>query len=540
MSDQNRPKQETIKLSAMSQAFIESLDIQETKSEPLEGQQYSVSETVSFFGFVYEKMRNAVEFNEEHLIRRLAISRILRRRLAVNPSGKDEGENLVRELLWGRYVPADELSQHDVVLFQRTIDAYILLFMHVKNLNKSKPISDLSEIVFDLMSTEIEESINEEYTAKRAAELYFFYQILVNKVALDEVDQTTRDTYFFVAAEQALAKNDAAFIMYHLFSLRFGELHKASKEDIKKTAEGFAAYVEESHAILKNPYNDKLTKFAKKQTAPFRILYSILEQNKEEAQQLVTSSKLLQAEVEKVCEEKYLQTGMKLRNAAIRSITYIFLTKMIFVLIFEVPLAQLIYGEIELMSIGINTIFPPLLMGIIVSFISAPSSKNTQRIYSRIVDILDRDPSFETKPVHFSKNTRSRRPILLIAFSLIYLLVFFLVFGSIYIVLEALGFNLISKGIFMFFISVVAFFAYRIRQTAKEYVLDMESNIFVSLATFIFLPILYVGKFLSSTVAKVNIFIIFFDYLIEAPFKFLIEIIEEWSRFLKARKDELV
>ena len=37
-----------------------------------------------------------------------------------------------------------------------------------------------------------------------------------------------------------------------------------------------------------------------------------------------------------------------------------------------------------------------------------------------------------------------------------------------------------------------------------------------------------------------NIFIIIFDSLIEAPFKFFIEVIEEWTRFIKARKDELI
>ena len=540
MTDTKTQKGNLIELSQMSEALLDSINTKIRKSTPLEGEQYKVSETVSFFGFMYEKIRNAVEFNEEHLIRRLTIARILRRRLAMNKKGTEEGENLARELLWGRYIPADTLSQKDVVLFQKIIDSYILFLEGVKKTHNIRNIEEVEDIIIDLMSTELEEAIGKQQSIRKEAELYFFYQTLVQKIELEDIDDETRDTYFFVAAEKALAKNDTPFIMYHLFKLRYGDLSSKPAKEIHEIAREFHAYLKDSQNILKNPFNDRLTKFAQRQTAPFRILYTIIEEEKGDIKDILTSEVKLKAAVERVCKEKYDQTGEKLRNAAIRSITYIFLTKMIFVLIFEVPLTQLLYGHIEYVPIGINTLFPPLLMGAIVSVISPPSAKNTSRIYDRIVNVLDSDPSFETKATKIAKNRRSRRPILLLAFTVIYLLVFFLVFGGIYLVLDVMNFNIISKAIFVFFISVVTFFAYRIRQTAKEFVLDIESNVLVSFATFLFLPILYVGKFLSNQVARINVLIIFFDYLIEAPFKFIIEIVEEWTRFLKARKDELV
>src|SRR3990172_2987744 len=49
-----------------------------------------VSQTVSFAAFLYEKMRNAVEFREDHLIRRAAIERIIKRRLVLNENGRNQ------------------------------------------------------------------------------------------------------------------------------------------------------------------------------------------------------------------------------------------------------------------------------------------------------------------------------------------------------------------------------------------------------------------------------------------------------------------
>lgn len=542
MTTSDSTNADAIELSQMAEALLDSLHTSSKPKAPLEGEQYKVSETVSFFGFAYEKIRNAVEFNEEHLIRRLAIARILRRRLAINPKGTGEGENLAREILWGRYIPADMLSLSDVKLMQKIIDTYISFFHKIRATHNVKDTDSLNNIIFDLLSTEIEETLSKESSSKKAAEMYFFYQTLVRKIKIEGVADDVRDTYFYVAAEQALAKNDNPFIMYHIFLLRYGMLHMMDEAQLEATAREFNTYLTEAHAILRNPFNEKLTKFAQKQSAPFRILYSILEKHPDKAEQrkLLSSESALKEAVEKTCNDRYQLTSTKLRNAAIRSITYIFLTKMILVLIFEIPLTKLIYGELEMLSIGINTLFPPFLMGIIVSIISPPSSQNTKRIYNRIVDILDSDPGFESTTTLVTESKASNRPLLLLGFSLIYLLAFFVVFTSIFVILDIMGFNIISKAIFIFFISVVAFFGYRIRQTAKEYVLEMESNVVISFITFLFLPILYVGKFLSSQVARINLFIIFFDYIFEAPFKFVIQIVEEWSRFLKARKDELV
>ena len=113
-------------------------------------------------------------------------------------------------------------------------------------------------------------------------------------------------------------------------------------------------------------------------------------------------------------------------------------------------------------------------------------------------------------------------------------------FFLIYQILTFLNFNLVSQAIFVFFISVVSFFSYRVREVANEYRLIEKTSIIGPIVDFFFMPILYLGKFLSTEVARFNFFILLFDFIIEAPYKLIIQIIEEWIAFVKQRKEEIV
>jgi len=76
---------EKIALSQYTLALISTLKSIKPRPRPDDLSKIEVSQTVSFFALVYEKMRNAVEFRDDHLILRAAIERILKRRLAINP-----------------------------------------------------------------------------------------------------------------------------------------------------------------------------------------------------------------------------------------------------------------------------------------------------------------------------------------------------------------------------------------------------------------------------------------------------------------------
>ena len=53
------------------------------------------------------------------------------------------------------------------------------------------------------------------------------------------------------------------------------------------------------------------------------------------------------------------------------------------------------------------------------------------------------------------------------------------------------------------------------------------------------MPIVAVGKFLSGNISKINVFIFILDFIIETPFKVIVGIIEDWTKYLKERKEDL-
>ena len=117
-----------------------------------------------------------------------------------------------------------------------------------------------------------------------------------------------------------------------------------------------------------------------------------------------------------------------------------------------------------------------------------------------------------------------------------YTLTFLVTLSLIYEFLKNLGFNLVSQVIFVFFVSVVSFFSYRIRQVTKELRLEEKASVLSPIVDFFFMPMLSLGKFFSSEIAKLNFFIFIFDFIIEAPFKLIFEVVEEWISFCEKEK----
>ena len=273
---------------------------------------------------------------------------------------------------------------------------------------------------------------------------------------------------------------------------------------------------------------------------PFLILLEILKTKPKEAVNILQNRNKLWSEVEYTCRQKYQQIGQRLKNLAIKAFVYIFLTKMILVLILEYPASLYFYNEVNISAIVINSIVPPLLMAFIVLFFRLPGEENTRNIFQRIIDIINIDKSFETQIAYVPKKPKIRRPVLILGFTIFYSFTFIITLMLIYELLLLLNFNLISQVIFIFFVSVVTFFSYRIKQIVNEYRLQEKESILAPLADFFFMPILSLGKFFSQEIAKLNFFIFIFDFLIEAPFKLVFEVVEEWISFVRQRKEEIV
>lgn len=541
MADEKSKKQsDAIKLSDYAQALVDSVEAIKPREQPDDYTKLTVSRAMSFLAIAYERVRNAIEYREDHLIRRAAIERILRRRLSINPNAEGEAENLLRELLWARYFPKNSLGEDDVDTVQKIIESY-LDFRDKLLKGKSDAAKEyLGNFLMDLLTCEIEETLSPDISAREAMYTYFLYQTMHKTVRVDGITEQQKDMFFLIALEKAYRKSDQPYQRYHTYGLFYKTIPNLSEKQKEQLIPTLPKTFQSIDAAVRNPNVEKMIRFIKKQLPAYLILYELMNDNKGKMETVLTSKTVLWQEVEKKCIEKYKQVKSRLTGLAIRSLIYIFATKMILAIILEYPVSMLLYNEAPIMPIVINSLFPPILMIIIVLWFKLPGKDNTIRIYHRTIQVLDSDPSFETRVALITKKVKEKTRFLNSIFSFFYVVTFGITLYAIHTVLNMLDFHLLSQALFIFFISVVSFFAYRIKQIINEYRIVEKDSALAPIIDFFFVPILSLGKLFNKGVAKINIFTVIFDFFIEAPFKLIIDVVEEWIKFTKDRKEEII
>jgi hypothetical protein len=171
--------------------------------------------------------------------------------------------------------------------------------------------------------------------------------------------------------------------------------------------------------------------------------------------------------------------------------------------------------------------------------IKTPNEQNSQRIYLDIHDLLFTEKPKIIPTLRLKLKKDGGHTVKDSIFSILWLLSICLVFGLIVWVLSLLSFNPLSQLIFLFFIAVISFLAYRIYETAHIYTVVSKVNLFSPLFDFFFVPVVRVGQRLTEGFAQINFILIVVDFLIEAPFKGLVGFFEQWFLFLANKREEL-
>ncbi len=494
----------------------------------------TVSKTVSAAAVIYEAARNAVEFRAEHLIRRAAIERILKRRVLTNPSGTGIGEALVRELLWARYLENGTVPKRLANQVQETINKYLVLRQEVLKGKSAKERNKISDWLLGIASCEIEKKLVP--APHREALTSFVYQVLQRRISLPlEKDKKTHDIQVYIATQRGFALSDEPIIRFHLFSSFFPEWIDLKSDEALKISPRFAQTFQEIEKQLNYPLKDQLRRFVIKEVAPFNVIRDLAEENPQEFGRVISDPKALEERCQKILTKRYQETGARLRRAAIRSIIYIFLTKMLLALLLEFPF-DLFLGKPNYLALTINSLFPPALMFLVTASIRLPGEENTKKVIEKIKEYVYLEQPVKTT-IEIVPPARGK--ILGSSFMAIYFLTYLLIFGGIIILLNKAHFNILSQAIFLFFLSLVSFFGYRVRLLTKTYEITEKEWVLTPIVDFLFLPILRLGQWLSRELAQINILIFIFDFVIEAPFKAFFDVIEQWIHFIQAKREEI-
>ena len=201
----------------------------------------------------------------------------------------------------------------------------------------------------------------------------------------------------------------------------------------------------------------------------------------------------------------------------------------------EIPYQNLISGGINYPPIVINLLIPPSVLLISTIYAKFPSEeRNFLKIlidFEKMIRPNSSDiavlkiPSERTLPNQIAIGVIYALDVLLVSF------LFYQLFVNIF------NYNIIDLVIFILFLSIVSFFAFRLRNTSiTSLAIEEKENVISALIEFIFFPIIEIGKLLSKIFSSINVTTFIFDFFIETPFKTVIEILEEWFSFLKERK----
>ena len=497
-----------------------------------EGMRITVHAAVSRAAVFYEKLRNAVDYKDEHMLRKSAIRRILKRQIMLEKDAEPMASNLTRELIGARYLP-------NGVLPEAMIGEAALIIQKYLAVSRAKILTSAQEDwLLGVVSVELEDLLAPNTEAK--ALVTMLYDRLADRIQVSGsvMPETDVRLQTYIACYRTFLKADDEILSYKLLRAFHPDWMRPSDwiSEPAETAEKIQIAKTHIESALKHRLSQRFIRIVKPWSVALSMLRDAIKEKPSERETLLEKPEALRSVVSRLSERRYLESKKKLRRGALRATIYLFFTKMLLAILIEVPLEKRFWGTYSDVSLIVNILFPPFLMVLISLFISIPGKENTEQI-NRSVELL---LSGGTIPVRDIRVARQRSLVGRILLDVTYALLFIVIFGAIGSALHVLEFTWVSTLIFVFFLCVVSFFAFRLRSNAREFtVVEGKDTIRSSFADFFSLPILRAGQWLSTQVSRLNIFLFVFDVIIEAPYKIFLTVLEEWFAFVKEKKEDL-
>ncbi len=479
---------------------------------------------VKILAKAYEVARNALEFRADHLVRRAAIERILRRQMTFSKNAHTAAETLLQELEWARYIwdSKDEKAAADEIT--EIIKKYLGL-LESGEINK--------DWLYGVISAEIEAKLNPNQDFYKFTT--FAYHMIKRKIRLEKIENL--DLAVFTAVDRVYSQSDDQQVSYHLLQLIESQAEKTDGfVSGKHVALAYKYFLDSGQGKLAN----RLNVFVRKQMGPLVLLRDMYFSDPEKFKAGLDDENQFMQSADLVLAEQLWKIKGRLRTATIRSLIYVFLTKMLLILVIEVPIERLIGGSGSLFTLGANMAFPVAIMWILTSQIKLPSIAEQEAVKQEAAEMIFRDhnevPDTEVMTSLDHKGTTT----MIVLYYMFYGLLFVGIFSLIISVLGILKYTIISKLIFILFLCLVTFFAFRIKQTTMVYAFRPKVRGKSSFLDNLMLPIVTVGGWLSQGVSRLNFLVFVFDFVLEAPFKLILHFLDKWFSFLAAKKEEVV
>jgi len=474
----------------------------------------------------YERFRNLLDPGDEDILRRKAIMRFLGRRWAFTADPETFSLDLLKNLAYGKYIPGATHRRYTrdiAVVVQKAFT-----FWQLSNRTTHTWFLPLLSVEIDriLYPREADDAL-----------VYAFFEDTLERIVWEDetVEASERKTQLFLACHRALAKTDDAELFWHLF--RTAEpswIGEASEEDLEHVAEHFPRLQEEIEQALHHPAAVRLLRKMQLLAVPYRILRDILRQ--EHAEAILENPTRLASAVQAVLTERIRRLERQMFRRVWHAALFLFLSKGVLAFSLEIPY-EWFFGNIRVVPLFINFFFPPTVLLLMTGSIPRPGKANTDRLIQILQTLVSGEGKHPESIVRTPQKTAVRRSI----FTLIYGFFSLVLFAGIFWFLRVLNFSLLGGFFFVVFLGLVSFLGLRLRSSMRELrVVVPQQRVIGALLDFLTLPMIDLGRQIALRASQINVFLFLLDAIIEAPFKLLIGLVEEWFTYLRERKEELV
>ncbi|MFZ5391424.1 MAG: hypothetical protein ACOZAJ_04090, partial [Patescibacteria group bacterium] len=444
---------------------------------------------------------------------------------------------LIRELILSRYLKNDSIPQTKIEELTPVLTKYSQLLLNTNGSKINYP--KWREAVLGLAAVECDAILVSPQ--QRHAYTHFAFNQIKDLIKLPEgeADPETSQVQIILNIQRILEKADqdilGYYLLVHYYANWFSLKPKAAADWLAPQLNSVLANLK---FISEQPLGKRLIPTVRKFLIPIIVLQQIIHEADQPIRELLSEPDKLEKTIRQTYKTFWQTTRKKIRNKGFHAIFYIFITKMILALLVEFPYERIILGQVHYLSLAINLLFPPLLMGLITILIKSPGKVNEDRIAEALGELIYGRPAdfYKIKHIKPVKNNFWGK----FFYALLYLITISSSFGLVILFLVKLNFNILSGSLFILFISLVSFFGLSLRQQARQLRLVNEKDTLLAFVLdFFSLPVVTFGKWLSTTFDKINIFVFILDFLFELPFKTLLKLIEQWFHFLREKRDQM-
>ncbi len=477
---------------------------------------------VSAAATLYEKIRYLVDYQEEHAIRRSAIERILKRRILIE-NRKIDAHSILAEIVDGGYVRAEDLTQDSLRLVDQSLAKFFRIRPHLKGSN-SLERSILSFVAGDIESVLIPGEYDRDDATAKALYKTVRPRIVAPDLSTIDVDIQTR-----CACRRALLGEDDASLRYSLW-IWYVPQWKGDGEGVEALIPQMPAIVAYIRKQVDDSTHWHIAQKIKNESVYFRIIREFVRRDPVGATSLFENSERLESETRAFLSQKYARENKKTRSSGLRAVWYLLFTKFILALVIELPYEAFILGGGVHFPLFVNILFHPALLFSLTYFAGSMGKENTDAIIRGMNSVLH---GADTRKITIRSKKR-----LVKTFAVLYGLLTLGIFGSLLAVLQALDFNIVSMALFFAFFVLVSYFAFRIRYNASRWRVVYNSNLSLIISMFV-LPVVSTGRWLGRKFSTVNMFVFIMDFVIETPFKRVLNFSNQFILYLREKAAEV-